>query len=32
MCLLFAVAMSAQSIFVGTYNIRYRNNDDEKNG
>lgn len=30
--LLFALAMGAQSIFVGTYNIRYRNNDDEKNG
>lgn len=30
--LLFALAMGAQSIFVGTYNIRYRNNDDEKDG
>ena len=31
-CLLFAMAMSAQSIFVGTYNIRYRNDGDEKKG
>ncbi len=31
-CLLFALAMSAQSIFVGTYNIRNRNSSDEKNG
>lgn len=31
-CLLFAMAMSAQSIFVGTYNIRHRNNGDEKKG
>lgn len=30
--LLFALAMSAQSIFVGTYNIRYQNSGDEKNG
>lgn len=30
--LLFALAMSAQSIFVGTYNIRNRNSGDEKNG
>ena len=31
-CLLFAMAMSAQSIFVGTYNIRNRNDGDEKKG
>ncbi len=31
-CLLFAMAMSAQSIFVSTYNIRHRNNGDEKKG
>lgn len=31
-CLLFAMTMSAQSIFVGTYNIRHRNNGDEKKG
>ena len=30
--LLFALAMSAQSIFVGTYNIRNQNSGDEKNG
>lgn len=30
--LLFAMAISAQSLFVGTYNIRYRNSDDEKDG
>ena len=31
-CLLFAMAMSAQSIFVSTYNIRNRNDGDEKKG
>ncbi len=30
--LLFALTMSAQSIFVGTYNIRNRNSGDEKKG
>lgn len=30
--LLFALAMNAQSIFVGTYNIRNRNSGDEKKG
>lgn len=30
--LCFAMAMSAQSLFVGSYNIRYHNSDDDRNG
>ena len=30
--LCFAMAMSAQSLFVGSYNIRYHNSDDDLNG
>jgi endonuclease/exonuclease/phosphatase family metal-dependent hydrolase len=30
--LCFAMAMSAQSLFVGSYNIRYHNNGDDRKG
>ena len=30
--LLFAVVMSAQNLYVGSYNVRNRNDGDEKNG
>lgn len=30
--LCFAMTMSAQSLFVGSYNIRYHNSDDDRNG